>query len=102
MLRIFMLQNVCNLANMAVMNKMIDSCAFSNFCGVNSPDDVPDGDTIGRFRKILTHNGLQEKIFAEAVEILTEKKLILKRGTIIDSMFIESPSVINKKVIPKW
>lgn len=85
-------QNVYNLADMAVMNEVIDSRAFSNFCGVNSPDEVPDGDTIGRFRNILTRNGLQEKILAEVVRILTEKKLILKRGTIVDSTFIESPS----------
>lgn len=92
MLRIFILQNVYNLADMAVMNEVIDSRAFSNFCGVNSPDEVPDGDTIGRFRNILTRHGLQEKIFAEIVRILTEKNLILKKGTIVDSTFIESPS----------
>ena len=32
MLRIFILQNVYNLADMAVMNEVIDSRAFSNFC----------------------------------------------------------------------
>ena len=37
MLRIFILQNVYNLADMAVMNEVIDSRAFSNFCGINSP-----------------------------------------------------------------
>lgn len=92
MLRIFILQNVYNLADMAVMNEVIDSRAFSNFCGVNSPDEVPNGDTIGRFRNILTRNGLQEKIFAEVVKILVSKGLILKKGTIVDSTFIESPS----------
>jgi IS5 family transposase len=49
-------------------------------------------DTIGRFRNILTRNGLQEKIFAEVVKILVSKGLILKKGTIVDSTFIESPS----------
>lgn len=79
MLRIFILQNVYNLADMAVMNEVIDSRAFSNFCGINSPSEVPDGDTIGRFRNILTRNGLQEKIFAAVVKILMERKLILKK-----------------------
>lgn len=92
MLRIFILQNVYNLADMAVMNEVIDSRAFSNFCGVNSPNEVPNGDTIGRFRNILTRNGLQEKIFEEVVKILMERRLILKKGTIVDSTFIESPS----------
>ena len=92
MLRIFILQNVYTLADMAVMNEVIDSRAFSNFCGINSSDEVPDGDTIGRFRNLLTRNGLQEKIFATVVEILMKRGLILKKGTIVDSTFIESPS----------
>lgn len=86
------MQNVYNLADMAVMNEVIDSRAFSNFCGINSPSEVSNGDTIGRFRNILTRNGLQEKIFAAVVKILMERKLILKKGTIVDSTFIESPS----------
>ena len=49
MLRIFILQNVYNLADMAVMNEVIDSRAFSNFCGINSPSEVPNGDTRCRF-----------------------------------------------------
>ncbi len=65
MLRIYILQNVYNLADMAIMNEIIDSRAFSDFCCVNSPKEIPDGDTIGRFRSILTSNGLQEKIFME-------------------------------------
>lgn len=97
MLRIFVLQNVYNLSDMAVMNEVIDSRAFSSFCGVNSPEEVPDGDTIGRFRNILTCNGLQEKIFEKVVEILTERGLILKKGTIVDSTFIESPSSTKNK-----
>ena len=109
MLRIFILQNVYNLADMAVMNEVIDSRAFSNFCGINSPSEVSNGDTIGRFRNILTRNGLQEKIFAAVVKILMERKLILKKGTIVDSTFIESPSstknrernVIRKHILRK-
>lgn len=97
MLQIFILQNVYNLADMAVMNEVIDSRAFSDFCGVNSPDEVPNGDTIGRFRNILTENGLQEKIFAKVVDILTERKLILKKVTIVDSTFIESSSSTKNK-----
>ena len=45
MLRIFLLQNLYDLADMRVMTEVIDSRAFSEFCGVTSPDEVPDGDT---------------------------------------------------------
>lgn len=59
---------------------------------INSPDEVPDGDTIGRFRNILTEHDLQKKIFDEIVKLLTDRELILKKGTIVDSTFIEAPS----------
>ena len=92
MLRIFLLQNLYDLADMRVMTEVIDSRAFSEFCGVTSPDEVPDGDTIGRFRNLLEKNGIQERIFAKVVTILEERKLILKKGTIVDSTLIAAPS----------
>ena len=52
----------------------------------------PDGDTLGRFRNILLKNGIQQELFAQVVEFLTQRGLILKRGTIVDSTFIEAPS----------
>ena len=53
MLRIYILQNLYDLSDMRVMTEVIDSRAFSEFCGVDSSNQVPDGDTIGRFRNIL-------------------------------------------------
>lgn len=92
MLRIFMLQNFYDLADMKVMNEILDSRAFSAFCCISSPEEVPDGDTIGRFRNLLIEHDLQKKIFDEVVRLLTERGLILKKGTIVDSTFIEAPS----------
>lgn len=92
MLRIFLLQNLYDLAEMRIMTAFIDSRAFSDFCGVTSPNEVPDGDTIGRFRNLLEKNGIQEKIFASVVKILEERGLILKKGTIVDSTLIAAPS----------
>jgi IS5 family transposase len=92
MLRIHVLQELYDLADMAVMNEVIDSRAFSEFCGVDSSNQVPDGDTIGRFRALLVKNGLQKKLFAQVVEQLEDKGLILKKGTIVDSTIIAAPS----------
>ena len=92
MLRIFILQNLYDLADMKVRNEIIDSRAFTAFCEVGSPDEVPDGDTIGRFRNILIKHDLQEKIFNIVLEQITNRGLILKKGTIVDSTFIEAPS----------
>ncbi len=91
MLRIHMLQNLYDLSDMGVKYEVIDSRAFSEFCGVDSSNQVPDGDTIGKFRALLVENGLQEKLFAQVVRLLTERGLILKKGTIVDSTIIAAP-----------
>ena len=92
MLRIHILQNLYDLSDMRVMTEVIDSRAFSEFCGVDSSNQVPNGDTIGRFRNILVKNGIQEKLFLQVIEILNSKGLILKKGTIVDSTIISAPS----------
>lgn len=92
MLRIYLVQNLYNLSDMAAVVEVIDSRAFSDFCGVESSNQVPDGDTLGRFRNILLRNGIQQELFAQVVELLMQRGLILKRGTIVDSTFIEAPS----------
>ena len=91
MLRLYLLQNLYDLADEATAAEVIDSRAFSDFCGVDSSNQVPDGDTIGRFRNILICNDLQEKLFIQVVTLLQQKGLILKKGTIVDSTIIAAP-----------
>ena len=97
MLRIYMLQNLYDLADMKVMYEILDSRAFTEFCCINSPDEVPDGDTIGRFRNLLNKYGLQQTIFETVVDLLLQRGLLLKKGTIVDSTFIEAPSSTKNK-----
>lgn len=92
MLHLHILQNLYDLSDEATAVEVIDSRAFSEFCGVDSSNQVPDGDTIGRFRNILVRNGLQEKLFEQVAALLTERGLILKKGTIVDSTLITAPS----------
>lgn len=92
MLRLHVLQNLYDISDEATAVEVIDSRAFSEFCGVDSSNQVPDGDTIGRFRNILVRNGLQEKLFAQVVDMLQQKGLLLRKGTIVDSTLIEAPS----------
>ena len=97
MLRIYLIQNLYDLSDMATVAEVIDSRAFSEFCGVDSSNQVPDGDTLGRFRNLLVKNGMQEKLFAQVVSLLTERGLILKKGTIVDSTIISAPSSTKNK-----
>ena len=79
MLRIYLIQNLYDLSDMATVAEVIDGRAFSEFCGVDSSNQVPDGDTLGRFRNLLVKNSLQEKLFAQVVSLLMERGMILKK-----------------------
>ena len=97
MLRIHLLQNLYTLSDEGTRNEVVDSRAFSDFCGVESSNQIPDGDTIGRFRNLLIENGIHEKFFALVVKTLTDRGLILKKGTIVDSTIIAAPSSTKNK-----
>jgi len=97
MLRIYLLQNLYQLSDEGTVAEVIDSRAFSEFCGVESSNQVPNGDTLGRFRNLLIHNGLQEALFSQVVHLLMERGLILKKGTIVDSSIIAAPSSTKNK-----
>lgn len=92
MLRIYMLETLYDLSDMGTVAQVIDSRAFSEFCGVDSGNQVPDGDTLGRFRNLLEEHGLQQQFFAQVLTTLMERGLILKKGTIVDSTIIAAPS----------
>ena len=55
-------------------------------------DKIPDETTILRFRRLLEGHGLTEAVFIEVRELLEEKRLLLKAGTIVDATIIAAPS----------
>lgn len=97
MLRLYLLQNLYDLSDEATAAEAIDSRAFSDFCGFDFSNQVTTGDAIGHFRNLLMKNGLQEKLFAQVVALLTEQGLILKKGTIVDSTIISALSSTKDK-----
>ncbi len=73
MLRIYILQNLYDLADMKAMNEIIDSRAFSGFCGVDSPNQVPNRDTIGRFRNYLKNTNCRKRYLQKLLKYLKKK-----------------------------
>ena len=60
MLRLYLLQNLYDLSDEATVAEVIDSRAFSEFCGVGSSNQVPDGDTLGRFWNLLIRSDTRD------------------------------------------
>ena len=97
-----MLQNLYDLPDMGTMAEVIDSRVFSEFCGVDSCNQVPDGDPLGRFRHILEENGIQQKLFAQVIQRFMEKGLIVARNNIgrkIKYKINDRPSQSKKKSV---
>jgi len=93
MLRIYFLQNWFNLSDPQAEDSLYDSESMRRFAGVELGDDViPDETTILRFRHLLEKQRLTEALFAEVQQLLEQRRLLLRSGTILDATIIAAPS----------
>jgi IS5 family transposase len=92
MLRIYFMQTWFNLSDPQAEDALYDIESMRRFAGIELlGHDIPDESTILRFRHLLEHHQLTEKIFAEIRTLLEEKRLLLKSGTIVDATIIAAP-----------
>ncbi len=93
LLRIYFLQQWFNLSDPQAEDAIYDSESMRRFARVELGDDVvPDETTILRFRHLLEQHGLTQAIFDEVRELLEERRLLLRAGTIVDATIIAAPS----------
>src|ERR1700693_6375042 len=86
MLRIYFLQQWFNLSDPQAEDAGYDSEAMRRFTRVELGEDVvPDESTILRFGRWLEEQRLTAAMFEAFSELLTEKRLLLKAGTIVDA-----------------
>jgi len=93
MLRIYFMQQWFNLSDPQAEDAIYDSESMRRFARVELDDDkVPDESTILRFRHLLEKHGLMEAIFEVVQDLLSEHRLLLRAGTIVDATIIAAPS----------
>lgn len=93
MLRIYFLQQWYALADEALEDAIDDSQAMRTFAGIDlSVEAVPDATTLLNFRHLLEAHQLTPAIFAEVGALLSERKLLMREGTIVDATIIAAPS----------
>ena len=93
MLRIYFMQQWFNQSDPGMEDALYDSESMRRFAGIELTEDaIPDETTILHFRHLLETHKLTEQIFAEVRQLLEEKKLLLKSGTIVDATIISAPS----------
>src|SRR5262249_22948922 len=93
MLRIYFLQQWFNLSDPAAEDAIYDSESMRRFARVELVEDVvPEETTILRFRHVLERQRLTEAIFEAVKDLLAERRLMLKSGTIVDATIISARS----------
>lgn len=93
MLRIYFLQQWYSLADEALEDALYDSQAMRTFAGIDlSAEAVPDATTLLKFRHLLERRELTKEIFEEVATLLSERRLLMKEGTIVDATIIAAPS----------
>lgn len=93
MLRIYFMQQWFNLSDPQAEDSLYDSESMRRFAGVELAEDtIPDETSILRFRHLLEEHSLTAAIFVEVRQLLEDKGLLLKSGTIVDATIISAPS----------
>ncbi len=93
MLRIYFLQQWFNLSDPQAEDAIYDSESMRRFTRVELGEEVvPDESTILRFRHLLEQHGLTQAIFDAVQDLLEERRLLLRSGTIVDATIIAAPS----------
>lgn len=93
MFRIYCLQQWYNLSDPGAEEALYDSITMRRFAGVSTDADIiPDETSILNFRRLLEKHQLTEQLLAEINAHLSERGLIVGKGTIVDATIIDAPS----------
>lgn len=92
MLRVHLMQQWFGYADEAMEEALIDQPLLRRFAGLDGGASLPDESTILRFRRMLEENHLAPSILDVVNHLLSERGLLLKRGTVVDATLIAAPS----------
>ena len=97
MLRVHFMQQWFTLSDPAMEEAFFDMPLYREFAQLEEFGRLPDESTILRFRHRLEKNKLAEKILGVVNEILIQRGLLLKTGTVVDATLIAAPSSTKNK-----
>jgi transposase, IS5 family len=92
MLRVHFLQNWFGLSDLAMEEALYEIASMRQFARLTLTQPIPDETTILNFRRLLEDNELAPEILGRVNAYLSRKKLLLKRGSIVDATIIAAPS----------
>jgi IS5 family transposase len=92
MLRLHFMQQWFTLSDPAMEEALHDVPLFREFAGLGWDSRLPDESTILRFRHLLEKHKLADQVLAVVNDLLRDKGLLLKTGTVVDATLIPAPS----------
>ena len=97
MLRIHLMQNWFGLSDPGMEEALYEIVPMRQFAQLPLTGALPDETTVLNFRRLLETHQLAPKLLEAVNAHLTEKGLLLRRGTIVDATIIAAaPSTKNK------
>ena len=97
-LRMYLLQVWYSLSDETVEEYIYIVAPMTWFMGINvASDRVPDATTLLHFRHLLEEHGLCEGMFNRLNELLEQKGIMMRGGTIVDATLIAAPSSTKNK-----
>src|SRR5450759_3316160 len=97
MLRTHFMQQWFTLSDPAMEEAFFDTPLYREFAQLEEFERMPDESTILRFRHRLEKHKLAEQILATVNELLSQRGLLLKTGTVVDATLIAAPTSTKNK-----
>ena len=97
MLRTHFMQQWFTLSDPAMEEAFFDVPLYREFAQLVELSRLPDESTILRFRHRLEKHKLAEQILLTVNELLTQRGLLLKTGTVVDATLIAAPTSTKNK-----
>lgn len=85
-----LLQTWHNLSDYSLEEALDDRLSFRRFVSLSVSEKAPDHSVFSRFRDELIKHGIHERLFTELNRQLEERRLIIKKGTLVDASVIEA------------
>lgn len=99
MFKVLVLQKFHGLSDDQTEEQIFDRSSFKIFLGLQIGDDIPDAKTLWDFKQRIEVDGREgsHRLFEAFGQILENKGLIAREGSIIDASFVEAPRQRNDR-----
>lgn len=97
MFKILILQKYYNLSDEQIEFQINDRTSFKQFLGLKLGDTIPDARTVWNFKQQLVDENLSQTLFELFNQMLINKGIVAKEGSMVDASFVDVPRQRNTK-----